>query len=168
MKISLSAKQEKILEFILVLAIVTVISISTLSAANPALNPPGRDGGFFMYVGKAIKSGAKLYADIWDSKGPLIFWINALGVGRDFSRWGLFLIEIVLEHSVYLLHISLLNRSMAKSLHLSRFCLGPICLAMLLGRVIPLKNTRYSSPGFQLQPWFHSFQNQKSPFCLFP
>ena len=95
MKISLSAKQQKILEFILVLAIVTVISISTLSAANPALNPPGRDGGFFMYVGKAIKSGAKLYADIWDSKGPLIFWINALGVGRDFSRWGLFLIEIV-------------------------------------------------------------------------
>lgn len=82
------------LEIALVLLIVFAISTITLSASNPATNPPGRDGGFFNYVGKAIGSGAKLYVDIWDSKGPLIFWINALGVGSDYTRWGVFFIEL--------------------------------------------------------------------------
>lgn len=88
-------KLKKWLEIGLILLLVFVISIITLSDANPTSNPPGRDGGFFLYVGKALSSGAKLYEDIWDSKGPLIFWINALGVGKDYSRWGLYLIELV-------------------------------------------------------------------------
>lgn len=79
----------------MILLLVFVISIITLSDANPTSNPPGRDGGFFLYAGKALRSGAKLYEDVWDSKGPLIFWINALGVGSDYSRWGLYLIELV-------------------------------------------------------------------------
>jgi len=85
------------LEIGLILLIVLSISMITLSAANPKTNPPGRDGGFFLYVGKAIKSGAQLYIDIWDSKGPMIFWINALGVGTDYSRWGVFFIEVCFE-----------------------------------------------------------------------
>lgn len=80
-----------------VLFIVFILSVQTLSAANPSINPPGRDGGFFIYVGKALRSGATLYDDIWDSKGPLIFWINALGVGADYSRWGVFFIELCFE-----------------------------------------------------------------------
>ena len=88
-------KLKKWLEIGLILLLVFVISIITLSASNPTNNPPSRDGGFFLYVGKALRSGAKLYEDIWDSKGPLIFWINALGVGNDYSRWGLYLIELV-------------------------------------------------------------------------
>ena len=92
---STQPKLKKWLEIGLILLLVFVISIITLSDANPTTNPPGRDGGFFLYVGKALRSGAKLYEDIWDSKGPLIFWINALGVGNDYSRWGLYLIELV-------------------------------------------------------------------------
>lgn len=108
MKWSLSAKQRDILEHILVLGIVAVMSISILSAANPMLNPPGRDGGFFLYAGKAIKSGAKLYVDIWDSKGPLIFWINALGVGSNFSRWGVFGLELLfMSLAFFILYYSL-------------------------------------------------------------
>lgn len=83
------------LELGLVLLLVFALSIQSLSAAFPALNPPGRDGGFFNYVGKALNSGAILYQDIWDSKGPMIFWINALGMGNQFSRWGVYLIEIL-------------------------------------------------------------------------
>ena len=92
---SRNPKLKKLLEIGLILLLVFVISIITLSDANPTSNPPSRDGGFFLYVGKALRSGAKLYEDIWDSKGPLIFWINALGVGNDYSRWGLYLIELV-------------------------------------------------------------------------
>lgn len=90
----INSKLNKWLEFGLVLLIVFVVSMLTLSASNPQFYPPGRDGGFFLYVGKSIQSGARLYADIWDSKGPLIFWINALGVGADYSRWGVYLIEL--------------------------------------------------------------------------
>ena len=46
------------LEIGLILLIVFAISTITLSASNPQTNPPGRDGGFFNYVGKAIGSGA--------------------------------------------------------------------------------------------------------------
>ncbi len=81
----------------LILLIVFMMSILSLSTANPQLYPPGRDGGFFLYVGKAIRSGAKLYADIWDSKGPLIFWINALGVGSDYSRGRLLVIQVCFQ-----------------------------------------------------------------------
>jgi len=85
------------LEIGLILLIVLAISMILLSASNPKTNPPGRDGGFFLYVGKAIDSGAKLYIDIWDSKGPMIFWINALGVGSDYTRWGVFFIQLCFQ-----------------------------------------------------------------------
>ena len=83
------------LEVALVIVLAFVVSNEILANANPQSNPPGRDGGFFLYAGKAIKSGATLYSDIWDSKGPLIFWINALGVGSNYSRFGVFLIELI-------------------------------------------------------------------------
>lgn len=146
MKISLSAKQEKILEFILVLAIVTVISISTLSAANPALNPPGRDGGFFMYVGKAIKSGAKLYADIWDSKGPLIFWINALGVGRDFSRWGVFGLELLFMSLAFCILYYSLKRHYGSLAGIVAVLAGALLLKPVIG---PGNSTEEYSLRFQ-------------------
>ena len=133
MKISLSAKQQKILEFILVLGIVTVISVSILSAANPSSNPPGRDGGYYMYLGKALKSGAKLYDDIWESKGPLIFWINALGMGRDFSRWGLFFIEIVfMAVSLFIAYFAI-NKRYGKLPALATILLGSYLLTFVIG-----------------------------------
>ena len=92
-----NSKLIKWFELGLILLIVFVASMLTLSASNPQLYPPGRDGGFFLYVGKSIQSGARLYADIWDSKGPMIFWINALGVGSDYSRGGLFVIQVFFQ-----------------------------------------------------------------------
>lgn len=101
---------KKISETALILLLIFVLSILTLSASNPSTNPPGRDGGFFLYVGKSIQSGAKLYVDIWDSKGPLIFWINALGVGSDYSRWGIFLIELIFWATALLISYWTLKR----------------------------------------------------------
>ena len=45
---SRNPKLKKLLEFGLILLLVFVISIITLSDANPTTNPPGRDGGFFL------------------------------------------------------------------------------------------------------------------------
>lgn len=56
---------------------------------------PGRDSGFFLYAGRQILQGKLPYVDFWDSKGPLIFYFNALGLwlGRE-SRWGVWFLEI--------------------------------------------------------------------------
>ena len=48
----------------------------------PGLNAdlPGRDAGVFLYIGNQIAEGDIPYRDVWDHKGPLIYYINAVGV----------------------------------------------------------------------------------------
>ena len=50
-----------------------------LDLGNPLFDKPARDGGFFLYAGSQIVDGKIPYVDFWDSKGPAIFFINALG-----------------------------------------------------------------------------------------
>ncbi|MGE5252224.1 MAG: glycosyltransferase family 39 protein [Bacteroidota bacterium] len=47
---------------------------------HPAFLFPDRDSGFFMYSGRQILEGKIPYRDFWDHKGPLIFYIDALGL----------------------------------------------------------------------------------------
>lgn len=65
-----------------------------LAESNPYLTGTGRDNGFFLYSGSQILKGKLPYLDFWDSKGPLIFYINALGlfIGKG-TRWGVWLLE---------------------------------------------------------------------------
>ncbi|NLT28812.1 MAG: hypothetical protein GXX97_07080 [Dehalococcoidales bacterium] len=129
----LNSKNKKFLEAGLMILIVFVLSILTLSAANPNSNPPGRDGGFFLYVGKTIRSGSKLYIDIWDSKGPLIFWINAIGVGSDYSRWGLFFIELSFLSSALFLSYWIIKRQYGFLPALGTIVMGSYFLKFVIG-----------------------------------
>ena len=121
------------LEIGLVLLIVFAISMVILSASNPKTNPPGRDGGFFLYVGKAIKSGAKLYVDIWDSKGPMIFWINALGVGSDYSRWGVFFIQLCFQTTALFIAYWVIKRLYGILPALGTVLIGTLLLNLVIG-----------------------------------
>lgn len=57
---------------------------------------PLRDSSIFLYIGTHILQGEIPYRDIWDHKGPLIYYINALGlILGNGSRWGLWVIEVV-------------------------------------------------------------------------
>jgi len=57
--------------------------------SNPMDNLPGRDNGVFLYGGQQVLQGKIPYADFWDHKGPLIFYINALGLlAGGGLRWG--------------------------------------------------------------------------------
>jgi hypothetical protein len=38
------------------------------------------DSGIFLYIGQQINNGLIPYADVWDDKGPLLFYLNALGL----------------------------------------------------------------------------------------
>ncbi|HNF34650.1 MAG TPA: glycosyltransferase family 39 protein [Anaerolineales bacterium] len=73
-----------------------LLAALVLDLGNPLFDKPARDGGFFLYAGSQIISGKIPYVDFWDSKGPAIFYINALGLflGQG-SRWGVWGVEFV-------------------------------------------------------------------------
>ncbi len=51
------------------------------------------DREFFQYTGMAILKGQVPYRDFFDHKPPLIYFINAAGLGLGIGRWGVWLIS---------------------------------------------------------------------------
>lgn len=76
------------------LALVAVAIIALLPVSPLFQVQPARDSGAFLYGGWRILSGAVPYRDFWDHKGPLIFYVDAVGlfIGGG-SRWGVWLVE---------------------------------------------------------------------------
>jgi hypothetical protein len=71
-----------------------ILSASILS--NPSISYPGRDSGIFLYIGSLILKGKIPYIDAWENKGPLVFYINALGLFlTGGSRWGIWALEFI-------------------------------------------------------------------------
>lgn len=54
----------------------------------------GADSAIFKTIGLAILKGKVPYVDIFDHKGPIVFFINALGQWMIPGRTGIFLLEI--------------------------------------------------------------------------
>jgi hypothetical protein len=82
---------------------------------NPLFSYPGRDAGIFMYVGSLILKGKIPYLDVWENKGPLVFYINALGLALgDGSRWGIWLMEFLFLFGAAWLCYSLVTSVMGK------------------------------------------------------
>lgn len=51
---------------------------------------PKRDSSVFMFAGRLILEGKAPYVDVWDHKGPLLYLVNALGVGLGQGGfWGI-------------------------------------------------------------------------------
>jgi len=79
--------------------LITVVWLVALVAgilSNPLFSYSGRDGGIFLYIGSLILDGKIPYIDAWENKGPLVFYINALGLLLAHgSRWGIWLLEFI-------------------------------------------------------------------------
>lgn len=71
-----------------------LLALTVLTQANPGTHLPNRDYGFYAYIGKQIVKGQLPYRDVWESKPPAIFYLNAfaLRLGRGL-RWGIWLVE---------------------------------------------------------------------------
>lgn len=75
-----------------ILIVLTVIAVMV-----PGFNQiPGRDQGVYLYIGDQILDGKIPYLDIWDHKGPLIYYINAAGLLISDSVTGIWIVEVVL------------------------------------------------------------------------
>ncbi len=71
-----------------------VFSCST----NPFSTVDGFDSTVFKYMGQALAEGKVIYRDLFDNKGPILYFINAIPffLGGDyFTRFPLFLLQLI-------------------------------------------------------------------------
>lgn len=88
-----------------------LLTAIVLNLANPLFDKPSRDGGFFLYAGSQILQGKIPYLDVWDNKGPAIFYINALGLWLGGgSRWGVWAVEFLCILGTFLLMYRTLSK----------------------------------------------------------
>ena len=88
-------KQLKIeqLFYLLLLAVIFVLLFSTTT--SPVYYKPfSVDSAAFQLIGKYWNEGYLPYVDLWDLKGPAIFWINAVGYWMTGSALGVFIIQV--------------------------------------------------------------------------
>jgi hypothetical protein len=62
---------------------------------EPLNNFPNDDSAVFLYIGRGILKGQVPYLDIWDHKGPLLYFIDALGIWI-YGLWGVWIIQFIL------------------------------------------------------------------------
>ena len=80
----------------LFVAIITCIVMLICSAYDSPLFPlyNSSDSAIFMLIGKGITEGKLPYVDLFDHKGPVLFWIEAFG-WRIAGRTGVWLLETI-------------------------------------------------------------------------
>jgi hypothetical protein len=78
-----------------VLGVLLLVAMVVMFAATARENI-GRDSGIFLYIGQRILAGDIPYREVWDNKGPVIYYVNALGlfIGQG-SRSGVVFLEYV-------------------------------------------------------------------------
>jgi hypothetical protein len=73
-----------------------LVALAVLSPVAPLYEPvPARDQGVYLYMGQQVLDGKIPYRDVWDHKGPLVYYINALGLWLTDSVWGVWFLEII-------------------------------------------------------------------------
>lgn len=73
-----------------------VLSLLCFPSDSPLYNFIETDVAIFRFVGSTIPQGFVLFKDIFDHKGPLVFFINALGyLFSNSSQWGYFILAFL-------------------------------------------------------------------------
>ena len=78
------------------LTIVAILVVLFCSFSTSPLYPYnwGSDSAQFQTIGKAWASGKIPYSEIFDHKGPFIFWVNMLGY-KIMGKTGVFILQII-------------------------------------------------------------------------
>ncbi len=82
---------------ILLMAVALVLAIFLVKIqVSPWYVGMGDDSGLFAYAGKLISEGGLLYQDIWDTKPPGVFYLNALAISLGGSTpWSIWWFELI-------------------------------------------------------------------------
>jgi len=73
--------------------------------------PIGYDQGIFAYIGEVIKRGGDPYQDAWDFKGPLLYYLNALGLSLFDDLRGIFFLELVWNCTFIFISLKIIQKS---------------------------------------------------------
>jgi hypothetical protein len=100
---------EKTSRILLIVFLIVLVGV-TLSVVSPAVQmTPGRDSGIYLYTGWQINQGKILYSEVWDHKPPLIFFIEAAGLGLgNGSVWGVWALQVAFVSAAFVLAAGLL------------------------------------------------------------
>lgn len=106
-------KDQSIYVFILLIILVIIVGTCFIPLSNML---PNRDSGVFLYVGQQILDGSIPYRDIWDHKGPTVYYINALGLLiAQGSQWGVFFLELLSLFIAALLGYKVMSRAFGRA-----------------------------------------------------
>jgi len=95
--------------FALLLSVVVVLVVS-FHTSFLYENTPSVDSAMFQLIGKAWTEGRLPYLEMWDSKGPLVYFVNAVGFWITGNRYGISVIQVVFLFISILLIINLLRK----------------------------------------------------------
>ncbi len=76
-------------------AVVSAVFVGLFSITSPLFSGVSNDSDIFFIIGKYWTEGAVPYRDLWDSKGPFLFLVNALGYAMTGSMAGVALVQTV-------------------------------------------------------------------------
>lgn len=91
---TISKKNEKKILFILLAVFVTGMLLVSGSTSPLYPHHYGGDSSIFLLIGKGITNGKIPYVDLFDHKGPVLFFLEALGYGIG-GRLGVFFLQCV-------------------------------------------------------------------------
>ncbi len=100
--------------FLVALLFVTIFSYTTSPLYN--LNGFTPDSIIFQIIGKYWVQGSIPYKDLWDMKGPYIYFINAIGYLLTNSRTGIYVIQIIFMWFTLLCIYNICNQVVAPCL----------------------------------------------------
>lgn len=112
---SIEFNLETFVQIIITLTILIAVFFVLSSNLPLDINDVGRDSGVFIYVGEQVLNGKTPYLDVWDHKGPLLYYINAFGLLLgDHTLYGLWIIQFAFIALSALVSFYLLRLSFGK------------------------------------------------------
>lgn len=116
-------------------------------STSPLYQVMGFDSQFFEIIGLGVTQGKIPYVDLFDHKGPLLFFINALGFTFGIGKTGIFILQVVFMTATFALlyRLALLFVSSDK----------PKALAAVLLSLLPLVD--FITEGNQCEEWMLPF-----------
>lgn len=126
--------KENVLVFFLFLIIAFIFETVFSSSTSWLYDKPVLwDSGFFQIIGKYWALGEALpYRDLWDSKGPIIFVVNALGYLLTSTKIGVSVIQMLFLSVSLVIAFKLLLTSYTRVQSFFIVCLIPVSLAVMV------------------------------------